>query len=130
MSFGQNLLALRKEKYISQEELGSHINVSRQTISKWELDETTPEMEKLILLSEFFNVSLDELVKGKNSEYKVENHTRENTTATNNHVEKERTTSDILLLVLKFLGIAACALFLVDIVVMITYFVAKGFPSL
>lgn len=77
MSFGENLLALRKGKNISQDGLGGQLNVSRQTISKWELDETTPEMEKLILLSEFFNVSIDELIKGKNPQPKVKNDTIE-----------------------------------------------------
>lgn len=64
MSFGQRLLALRKEKGMSQDELGCQLKVSRQTVSKWELGETTPEMDKLVLISEVFNISLDELVKG------------------------------------------------------------------
>lgn len=50
MNFGQNLLYLRKAKGLSQDELGSKLNVSRQTISKWELGETTPEMDKLYFL--------------------------------------------------------------------------------
>lgn len=50
MNFGQNLLYLRKAKGLSQDDLGSRLNVSRQTISKWELGETTPEMDKLYFL--------------------------------------------------------------------------------
>lgn len=65
MKFNENLIKLRKEKGLSQEELGTKINVARQTISKWELGETTPEMEKLIDLSKIFQISIDELVGNK-----------------------------------------------------------------
>lgn len=60
--FNQNLISLRKSKGWSQEQLGEAVNVSRQTVSKWELGSTTPEMNKLIELSEIFEVSIDELV--------------------------------------------------------------------
>lgn len=69
MKFNEKLITLRKQKGLSQEELGMRLNVARQTVSKWELGETTPEMEKLIKLSEIFGVSLDELV-GKETEGK------------------------------------------------------------
>ncbi|NFE19134.1 helix-turn-helix transcriptional regulator [Clostridium botulinum] len=62
MAFSNKLYSLRKQKGLSQDELGSKLNVSRQTISKWELGETTPELEKLIALGGFFEISLDELV--------------------------------------------------------------------
>ncbi|MBW4827430.1 MAG: helix-turn-helix transcriptional regulator [Clostridiaceae bacterium] len=62
MTFNNKLYELRKQKGLSQDELGSKLNVSRQTISKWELGETTPELEKLIKISRFFNISIDELV--------------------------------------------------------------------
>ena len=61
MSFSENLYKLRKQQGLSQEDLAEKIDVSRQTISKWEMGQTTPEMDKLILLSNLFNVSIDEL---------------------------------------------------------------------
>ncbi len=67
MKFNEKLITLRKQNGLSQEELGMKLNVARQTVSKWELGETTPEMDKLIKLSEIFGVSLDELA-GKESE--------------------------------------------------------------
>lgn len=67
MKFNEHLIALRKEKRLSQEELGNELGVARQTISKWELGETTPEMDKLIELSHLFEVSLDELVGDQNA---------------------------------------------------------------
>ena len=62
MKFSDNLIKLRKQKGMSQEELGNEINVARQTISKWELGETTPELDKLKELSKLFEVSVDELI--------------------------------------------------------------------
>lgn len=68
MKFNEKLIELRKKNALSQEELGDKIQVARQTISKWELGETTPEMDKLIKLSELFEISLDELVKDNKEE--------------------------------------------------------------
>ena len=77
MKFGEKLLSLRKEKGYSQEILADKLNVSRQTISKWESGITTPELEKIILLSEIFNISIDELV-GKEEADKLEKNTEDN----------------------------------------------------
>lgn len=63
MSFGHNLQFLRKMRNkMTQEELAEKMDVSRQTISKWELDAAFPEMEKAILLAKLFSCSLDELM--------------------------------------------------------------------
>ena len=59
--FAENLQALRKQKGWSQEQLADAIGVTRQTVSKWELGSTTPELEKLLALSQLFAISLDEL---------------------------------------------------------------------
>lgn len=70
MNFGKRLMELRKKKGLSQEQLGEIINVTRQTISKWELGESSPDMDKLIALSELFEISLDEFIKGdENKKY-------------------------------------------------------------
>lgn len=63
LKFNEKLIKLRKTSGLSQEELGDKLNVARQTISKWELGETTPEMDKLEELSNLFEISIDELVK-------------------------------------------------------------------
>lgn len=65
MNFAEKLIELRKSKGWSQEELGEQLGVTRQTVSKWELGLTTPEMEKIAMLSELFNITTDELIKGK-----------------------------------------------------------------
>ena len=59
--FNQNLQKLRAEKNISQEQLADKIGVSRQSVSSWESGKSSPELDKLIALSELFEISLDEL---------------------------------------------------------------------
>ena len=51
MSFGENLQYLRKQKEITQEQLAEQLEVSRQSVSKWESGQSFPEMEKLLQLS-------------------------------------------------------------------------------
>ena len=62
MKFNEKLIALRKKEGLSQEELGYKLNVTRQTVSKWELGQTTPEMDKLSEMSKIFNISVDQLI--------------------------------------------------------------------
>ena len=61
METGNKISELRKKNNLSQEELGEKIGVARQTISKWELGETSPDIKQSKELSKIFNVSLDEL---------------------------------------------------------------------
>lgn len=63
MQFHEKLLSLRKAKGLSQEELGMELQVSRQTISKWEAGQSYPDFERLVMLSDYFHLTLDELVK-------------------------------------------------------------------
>lgn len=69
MKFEEKLMSLRKSRGWSQEELGEKLGVTRQTVSKWELGATTPEMEKLTAMSELFGISIDELVNGESTEF-------------------------------------------------------------
>ena len=64
MTLGQNICRLRTERGLSQGDLADALEVSRQSISKWETDASVPELEKLLRLSELFHITLDELVKG------------------------------------------------------------------
>ncbi|MEE0965616.1 MAG: helix-turn-helix transcriptional regulator [Bacilli bacterium] len=65
MEFQDKLRLLRKEKGMSQEALAGELNVSRQAVSKWETGEGYPETEKLIMISDLFEVSLDYLMRDK-----------------------------------------------------------------
>ena len=64
MNFGKNLQYLRRlSKNLTQEELAEKLNVSRQTVSKWETNEALPEMDKALELCRIFNCSLDNLFR-------------------------------------------------------------------
>lgn len=65
MSLGERIYKLRTEKNLSQGDLAEQLEVSRQSVSKWENNNAVPDLEKIIKLSEIFEVSLDELAKGK-----------------------------------------------------------------
>ena len=64
MTIADRIQNLRKTKGISQKELADNIGVSRQAVSKWESEQSTPDVEKIILLSEYFEVTTDYLLKG------------------------------------------------------------------
>ena len=61
MNFSEKLTKLRKEKKMSQEDLASELDVSRQAVSKWESGQTYPEMDKLLAICKIFNVTLESL---------------------------------------------------------------------
>lgn len=63
MTFAEKLYTLRTQYGYSQETLAEKLNVSRQAISKWELGITLPETDKMIIISDFFDVSIDYLLK-------------------------------------------------------------------
>ena len=63
MSLGSNLYDARKKSGLSQEEVAEKLGVSRQTISKWELDETLPDIRQSKRLSDIYHLTLDELIE-------------------------------------------------------------------
>ena len=110
MKLGDNILKLRKDCKLSQEQLAEKVNVTRQTISNWELGETSPNPEQLKLLSKALNVSIDELL---NNDIK--------------HVLEEKVTNTeklagLIIKILKGMGI----LFIVGFVAIITLSVSVG----
>ena len=64
MTLGEKISALRNQHKMSQGDLAEKMNVSRQSVSKWETDVSIPELDKMLQLGELFNITLDELVKG------------------------------------------------------------------
>ena len=64
MNMAERIQYLRKNEGISQEELADKVGVSRQAVSKWESEQSTPDIERVILLSDFFDVTTDYLLKG------------------------------------------------------------------
>lgn len=121
MEFGNRLYELRKQKGLSQEELANRLNVTRQTVSKWEVGDSTPDMEKLGALSELFEISLDELVLGKIPvTTKLDELGARVLTDQNRRRAKKG---------LKIASIIAAAVLAADVISMVVYFLICGFPK-
>lgn len=85
MNFGEKLYELRKEKKLSQEDVADKLNVTRQTVSKWETNQSTPDFDKVLPLCELFEISADELLSGNKKE---ENNTKKQDKVIENEEEK------------------------------------------
>lgn len=134
MEFNNKLYELRKQKGFSQEELANRLNVSRQTVSKWEVGDSTPDMEKLIAISDLFGISLDELILDKSpapppvvqsaksevySEIKSDIKEKVLTDSNRKKVRKW----------LKIAGIILGAVLVVDLISFLIYIALNGFPK-
>lgn len=111
---GENIYNLRKEKNITQEQLAEMINVSRQTISNWELGETSPNPEQLKLLSNVFNISVDEMINNDIKNVLVE------------RVSNTEKLAGIIIKILKFIGIAFLVMLIIDFVAFIIFCFVKN----
>lgn len=103
MSLGERIYRLRTEKNLSQGDLAERLEVSRQSISKWENNNAVPELEKIIKLSEILGVSLDELVKGEPSAYRTENINVKQEEKVQGTANSQRTIIGVILLCMTFL---------------------------
>ena len=131
MEFNNKLYELRKQKGLSQEELAGRLNVSRQTISKWEVGESTPDMDNLVSISELFGVSLDELVLDRTPSKEqplVQVVRSELYSDIKEHVltddNKKRAKKG-----LKIAGIALGVFLLADVITFVIYVLINGFPQ-
>ena len=109
MEIGNKILELRKKANLSQEQLAEKMHVTRQTISKWELNDTTPDIKQAKELSKIFNVSLDEL---------TDNDIKDITVEKLSNTEK---LAGLILKILKVLGIIFIILVILDIVALILF---------
>jgi transcriptional regulator with XRE-family HTH domain/preprotein translocase subunit YajC len=96
MTLGERLLAYRKNINLSQDALAEKIGVTRQTISKWETDQSMPDFNKIQPLCEVFNITTDELVKGEKEENK-------DTPIQNNNDEKRNQKKALIISISVFL---------------------------
>lgn len=129
MNFNNRLYELRKQKGFSQEELANRLNVSRQTVSKWEVGDSTPDMEKLIAMSDLFHVSLDQLILGKEPETPASTAPKSELmdvihekVLTPQNKKKAKS-------VVKIIAIIFGVVLLVDVISMIVYFAVNGIPQ-
>ena len=131
MEFNNKLYELRKQKGLSQEELAGRLNVSRQTISKWEVGESAPDMDNLVSISELFGVSLDELVLDKTPEKEqpsvqvvrseLYSDIKEHVLTDDNKKKAKKG--------LKIAGIALGVFLLTDVISLVVYVLINGFPK-
>lgn len=131
MEFNNKLYELRKQKGLSQEELAGRLNVSRQTISKWEVGESAPDMDNLVSISELFGVSLDELVLDKAPEKEqpsvqvvrseLYSDIKEHVLTDDNKKKAKKG--------LKIAGIALGVFLLIDAISLVVYVLINGFPK-
>lgn len=70
MSLGERLISFRKKLNLSQEEVAEKLGVTRQTVSKWETDQSTPDFDKIVPICELYSISTNELIKGEVEEIK------------------------------------------------------------
>lgn len=86
LNLGEKLQLLRNNNRLSQEELGEKLGVSRQAISKWESGQSTPDLKKLIAISELYNITIDSLVK---DEYEFDVFKNNEVSSVDNQEEKK-----------------------------------------
>ena len=72
MNYGEKIVALRKEKGMTQTDLGSALNVTFQAVSKWERDEAQPDFETIVRMSKLFGVPLEHFTDGEQVQPSVE----------------------------------------------------------
>ena len=109
MNLGNKILELRKKVGLSQEELGEKVGVTRQTISNWELGETSPNPEQLKLLSKELNISIDELLDNDTKSILIEK------------VSNTEKLAGLILKIIKIVLIAVPSIFILLIVLSILY---------
>ena len=110
MEIGNKILELRKKENLSQEELAEKVGVARQTISKWELGETAPDIKQSKQLADIFNVSVDELVDGNNE------------SAVMKKLSNTEKLAGIVIKMLKTFGIILAVFVVIDIIAFVIFF--------
>ena len=113
MNLGEKIYELRKKRGLSQEQLGEKINVTRQTISNWELGETSPNPEQLKLISQELNISIDELLNNNIQSIIAKK------------VSNTEKIAGLILKILKWAGIFLVIVIIIDIISLILYTYVK-----
>ena len=125
MNVADRIQNLRKIKGISQEQLAEAIGVSRQAVSKWESEQSTPDLEKIVLMSDFFDVTTDYLLKGieptNETEHMTVGDVIDNKILTDANGKRVKKILRYILYV--FIGVLA-----VDLLAFIIYVIIHGLP--
>ena len=126
MTIADRIQTLRKSKGMSQEELADAAGVSRQAVSKWESEQSTPDIDKVIILSEIFDVTTDYLLRGiepvENNDHKTMADVVDQKILTEKNGKRMKTA-------LKWFLIGFGVLLGIDFISMLIYFLINGFPA-
>lgn len=126
MTIADRIQELRKMKGMSQEQLADAVGVSRQAVSKWESEQSTPDPDKIIALSDVFDVTTDYLLKGiepvKNEDHKTVGDVLDQKILTE---QNSRRAKKLFHYILIGLGV----LLAIDFTVFILYVLFNGFPA-
>ena len=126
MTIADRIQTLRKSKGMSQEELADAAGVSRQAVSKWESEQSIPDIDKIVTLSEIFDVTTDYLLKGIEPVEVKDHKTMADVIDQKALTEKNgKRAKSILKWVLIILG----AILAIDAISMLIYFLINGFPT-
>ena len=135
MDLGKKLFELRKSKNLSQEDVADKLNVTRQTVSKWETNQSTPDFDKIVPLCDLYGISTDELLKDEvkkeqeEDEVEIKKNIYENMTKNEiNQKSAEIVSSSILIFIITiaFAGIGVAVMRWNPIVVGCTFLVLIG----
>ena len=125
MTVGDRIQNLRKSKGMSQEELADKVGVSRQAVSKWESEQATPDLDKVIIMSDIFEVTTDYLLKGiepvKTEDHKTMADLIDQKVLTEKNGKRAKTAA-------KWFLIGFGVLLGIDLISMLIYFLVNGFP--
>ena len=126
MTIADRIQTLRKSKGMSQEELADAAGVSRQAVSKWESEQSTPDLDKVVILSEIFDVTTDYLLKGiepvETNDHKTMADVVDQKILTEKNSKRAKS-------ILKWVLIGLGALLAIDLISMLIYFLINGFPT-
>ncbi|MBQ7640889.1 MAG: helix-turn-helix transcriptional regulator [Acholeplasmatales bacterium] len=109
MEIGQYLIKARKNKSLSQEDVASSLNVSRQSVSLWECDQTIPSLDNLIALSKLYDVSIAVLTGQEKFVVEIKQEDLSNLNVEREKIELEASYKKFLILAFIFLGISTIA---------------------
>ena len=111
---------------MSQEELADKVGVSRQSVSKWESEQAVPDLDKIVIMSDIFEVTTDYLLKGiepvKADDHKTMADVIDQKVLTEKNSKRVKTA-------VKWFLIGFGALLAIDLISMIVYFLINGFPA-
>ena len=125
MTIADRIQSLRKAKGMSQEELADAVGVSRQAVSKWESEQATPDLDKVVIMSDVFEVTTDYLLKGiepvKTDDHKTMADVLDQKVLTEQNSKRAKTA-------IKWFLIGFGILLAIDLISMLIYFLVNGMP--